>query len=734
MTVTEGLQHQSSESPFLHADDPLLGCLVLLTQLHGRPVSAEALVAGLPLVDHRLTPSLFARAAERQGYVAKVLKRPLRRLSNLVLPAVLLLEGDTVCVLTRLERRKAQMLFPETGMAPATVPVRDLARRYSGHCILARPLPRLDERLGPEQPRPSSPRAWFWRALWRFRGYYAEAMLSATLINVLTLATSLFIMNVYDRVVPNSAYDTLTVLAIGVVVAVGFEFVARNVRAYFLDVAGKKADVLLAATLFEHALALRMEARPASPGAFASQLREFESLRDFFTSATLTTLTDLPFVFLFIWVISLVAGPLYQVPLYAIPLVLVVGLIAQIPLSYLMYKHMRESNLRHGLLVESVAGIETLKTLSAEGAMQSRWEDYTALTSQTATQSRVVSTLVINFAQLVQQGVTIGIVVWGVHLIGAGQLSLGALIAAVILSGRGLAPLGQVANLLTRYQQARTALRMLDGLMHQPIERPPERRFVHRPRIEGGIEFRDVDFAYPAEQKMAALEKVSIRIEAGEHVAILGRIGSGKSTFLKLALGLYAPQGGSILIDGVQIEQYDPVDLRRNIGHVAQDVRLFQGSLRDNVTLGAPLAGDAAVIAAARLAGLDRVVDQHPLGFDLTVSERGEGLSGGQRQAVAVARSVLMEPRVLLLDEPTSAMDFNTEQTLIRNLAEFSRGRTLVVVTHKSSMLQLVDRLIVLDGGRVVADGPREQVLSALSRPLAQGGAPVREVNTGGRS
>ncbi len=724
--IQEKTSERAPPGPATAGDDPLLDALALLTRLHGRPVSAAALAAGLPLVDGRMTPELFVRAAERQGYGARLVRRPLRAISNLLLPAVLLLEGGGACVLTRLERRSAEVLNPETGLARSKVSRRDLARSYSGYLLLARPLPRADERLGPEAA-PLSSRAWFWGTLWRFRGYYAEAMVAAALVNVLALAISFYVMNVYDRVVPNNATATLVVLASGAAIAVGFGFLARTLRAYFLDVAGKKADVLLAGSLFERALALRLEAQPGSPGAFAAQLREFESLRDFITSATLTTVSDLPFVAFFIWVISIFAPPLHLVTLYAVPVVLAVGLLAQVPLAYLMHKHMRESNLRHGLLVESVEGMETLKTLGAEGAMQRRWEDYTALTSRTATQSRLVSTLVINFAALTQEAVTIAVVVWGVYRIGAGELSLGGLIAAVILSGRALAPLAQVANLLTRYQQARVAFRMLDGLMHQPVERPPERRFLHRERIEGRIELKELGFTYPG-QKLAALDGVSARIEPGEHVAILGRIGSGKSTLLRLLLGLYRPTRGAILLDGADLEQFDPVDVRRNIGYVSQEVRLFYGTLRDNVAMGAPQADDAAVLAAARLAGLDRLVAAHPMGFDMVISERGEGLSGGQRQAVGVARALLMDPAVLLLDEPTSAMDFNSEQALIRNLAGFARGRTLLLVTHKSSMLALVERVLVLEAGKVVADGPRAEVLRALDpgagAPSRAGGSP----------
>jgi ATP-binding cassette subfamily C protein LapB len=700
-------------------DDSLLECLAIMTRLGGRPVSTVALAAGLPLKNHRLTPDLFVRAAALQGYSARVVKRDMRRIDKLVLPAVLLLIGETACVLTQLNRglsgevESAGIILPEAGFGAKTVPLADLLPRYSGYCIFVQARPRLDPRADEEFPVRAH--SWFWGTLWGFKRYYLESMIGAMLINLLTIATSLFVMNVYDRVVPNNAEATLWVLAVGTGLAIGFEFAARTLRGYLIDVVGKKVDLLLASQLFRQALAMRMEVRPASAGAFASNLREFEALRDFFTSATLTTLTDLPFVFLFIWIIGLVGGPIALIPLLAIPILLVAGLLAQIPLASLMQRHLTESSAKHGILVEAVEGVETLKTLSAEGTMQGRWENYTALTAHTAMRSRFISSLVVNLTMLVQQAVTIVMVVWGVYRIADGLLTVGGLIACTILSGRALAPLGQLAGLLTRYQQSRWALVGLNRIMAQPTDRPDGRSFLHRPVLSGQLEFDDVNFSYPR-GKIAVLHNVSFRIQAGEHAAILGRVGSGKSTALRLIMGLYRCSSGSVLIDGLDLQQIDPADLRRNVGYVSQDVRLFYGTLRENLTLGSPMADDEAMLTATRLAGLDRFLSAHPLGFDLMVGERGEGLSGGQKQSVALARTLLAAPPVLLLDEPTSAMDHNTEQAFIEHFKGFIKGRTLVLATHKPAMLDLVDRLIVLEAGKVVADGPRDSVLKALTK------------------
>ncbi|MCC7487800.1 MAG: type I secretion system permease/ATPase [Burkholderiales bacterium] len=707
---------QSAEvqpDPREEPDDSLLECLAILTRLHGRPVSPDALAAGLPLEGHRLTPALFVRAAELQGYSARVLKRGLRRISNLVLPAVLLLKDGRACVATQIGTESSEIILPESGIGAKSASLADLAGRYTGYCIFVQPRPRADRRSA--DIAPVSGRWWFWGTLWRFRSYYVETLVAAAMINLLALATSLFVMNVYDRVVPNNAEATLWVLAAGVAIAVGFEFVARTLRGYLLDVAGRKVDLLLASQLFRQALGMRMEARPASAGAFAANVREFESLRDFFTSATLTTLTDLPFVFLFTWIISLIGGPIALVPMLAIPLLLLAGLVAQFPLARLMQRHLSEASARHGVLVEAVEGVETLKTLSAEGELQRRWENYTALTSRTALESRFISAFVVNLAILVQQAVTILLVVWGVYRIGAGELTVGGLIACTILAGRALAPLGQLAGLLTRYQHSRTALLALNRIMDLPTERPAERSFLHRPALKGQIEFAGVGFGYPR-TKLAVLHGVSFRIEAGEHVALVGRVGSGKSTTLRLMMGLYESASGSVLVDGTDIQQIDPADLRRDFAYVSQDVRLFFGTLRENITLGAPLADEDSILAASRIAGLERMVANHPLGFDLPVGERAEGLSGGQKQSVALARALLANPRVYLLDEPTSSMDHNTEQAFIAEFRKVAAGRTLVLATHKPAMLALVDRLIVLDSGKVVADGPRDVILKALTQ------------------
>ncbi len=692
-------------------DDPLLTCLVLLCELLERPTSAERLTAGLPLEGGRLTPALAVRAAARAGLAARLARRPLDRIADLTMPCILLLEGQEACLLVERSGARATVVLPETG-GRSELALAELAERYSGHALFARPKLRLDREDDPARPGPRG--SWFWGTMAQAWPVYGEVLLAAVLINLFALAAPLFIMNVYDRVVPNHAIETLWVLAVGVLTVFVFDFVLRNLRGYFVDSAGRMADLKLASLIFEQVLGLKMAARPASAGAFANNLREFESLRDFFTSATLVALVDLPFVFLFITVVWLIGGPIALVPALAVPLVIMVGLVLQLPLNRLMRGAFKDAAQKHGVLVESLAGLETIKSVGAEGRTQRHWERLVGITARAGMRARFLASLGVNVSGLAQNLVTVAVVVFGVYRIADGLMTVGALVACTIITGRGMAPLAQVAGILTRYHQARAAFDALDRVMALPTERPAHARFLHRPHLHGEIAFQNVTFHYPHE-KQAALEGVSFKIRPGERVGLIGRIGSGKTTVEKLVLGLYEPDQGAILIDGTDSRQIDPADLRRHIGCVLQDVFLFHGTIRDNIALGAPFADDEAVLRAARIAGVDDFVARHPKGFDLEVGERGDRLSGGQRQAVAVARALLLDPPVLMLDEPTSAMDNDAEIRLKQRLGEILAGKTLLLVTHRSSLLSLVERLIVLDAGRLIADGPKDEVMKALA-------------------
>ncbi len=696
------------------SEDPLLGCLALMAKLHERPQSPEALISGLPLEgDGRLSPEMFLRAAERAGLTGRIVKRQLAGIPEFAFPVVLLLADGSACVLVRrTDEDNFEILTPESG-GRQTLTRDTLAEAYSGYAIFVSPEYIDDDRLGAGALTPPK-RSWFWGTVGQFWPTYAQVIIASLLINSFALVLPLFIMNVYDRVVPNNAIETLWVLAIGAATAIVFDFFMRMLRGYFVESVGKRADTLLSSQIFEKVQDIKMASRPGSAGAFANILRDFESVREFLTSATVTAFADIPFIALFILVIWMIAGPVAIIPAMVVPIALLGGMILQIPLKTAISKSQMEAAQKHGILVETIGGLETIKSLNAQGRLQSKWERFVAKTAASGLRVRVLSLGIVTFTMFLQQISTIGVIVYGAYLIQDGVLTTGALIAAVILNGRALAPLAQVASLLARMNQSLTALGALNAIMALPVERPLDKRFLHRPTLKGAINFREVTFSYP-EAEIAALSKVSFSINAGEKVAFIGRVGSGKSTVAKLILGLFEPGEGAVLADRTDLRQIDPIDLRRNMGAILQDSFLFHGTVRDNIALGSTNADDEAILEAAVTAGVHEFVRRHPRGYDLPVGERGEGLSGGQRQAVALARALVGQPPVLVLDEPTSGIDVGTEKTFITRLAPTLKGRTLILITHRASLLPLVDRIIILDQGRVVADGPREKVLEALN-------------------
>ena len=693
------------------ASDALLDCLEAVTRLLGNPVSREALLAGLPLEEGGLTPALLVRAAERAGLAATLGQQPLADIARARLPAVLLLKGREACVLVSKDDERATIIREGS---ERSLSLHALAELYAGTAILLSPAMRFQ--AGTAAERAARVHHWFWGTLARSWPIYGEVAVASVLINIFTVLSPLFFMNVYDRVVPNKAYETFWVLAVGVLVMYVFDLLLKTLRGYFLDAAGRRADVALSASLFEQVMNMRLDAGRQSVGTLANNLREFESLREFFTSATIAALIDLPFVILFIAVIWWIGGAaMALVPLVAIPLVALAGLALQVPLRNRILRLFAASEAKHATLIETLGAIEVVKSLGAASHLQRKWEGLVEFVAKESLGARLLSALAVNFSAWVQLSVAVGVLAVGVYLIGDAQLTMGALIACTIIAGRSLAPLTQLASLLVRYHQAMSALAALDRIMAAPRDRPREPTFVHRPRLRGEIQFREVVFRYPGPVQIDALCGASFAIRAGERVGVIGRIGSGKSTVAKLIVGLYQPAGGAVYIDGTDARQIDPADLRRNIGYVPQNLVLFSGTVRDNLLLGAGGADDAALLRAAQLSGLDEHLRRHPLGFDLPVGERGEALSGGQRQAVALARALVTDPPILLLDEPTHAMDHSSEERLKARLAGELKDRTLVVITHRESLLALVDKLLIIDSGKVMAYGPKDAVLQALA-------------------
>jgi ATP-binding cassette, subfamily C, bacterial LapB len=603
------------------------------------------------------------------------------------------------------------VIFPETPDEAIQLSIGEIQSRYRDYAFFVRGRAQLDGRSGPRVIEEG--RDWFWSALKRNKSIYYEVMLAAVLINLLALASPLFTMNVYDRVVPNGAFPTLWTLAIGVTVSYFFDFLLKSLRSHFVDTAGRKADNLISSRIYEQMLGMKMAARPPSVGVHAANLKEFETLRDFFTSATIIAFIDFPFIILFIGIIGLIAGPVAVVPAVMVPVVLGVGLFLQRPLDNVIKESMRESASKTGLIFETLSGLETIKAQAAEGHIQRKWEELTEHSSRTNVKARSISSFGVNFTMLMSNLCSVFMVVYGTYLIFDHKITMGALIAAVILSGRAMAPLASVAALLTKYSQSKESLERLDHLMKSPVERPASQTFISMPVMKGKIEFRDVVFRYP-QQKTPALNAISFNIEPGEHIGVIGAVGSGKTTIERLILNLYQPESGSVQIDGVDTRQVDPADLRRNIGVVQQTPYLFFGSVRENITLGHESVPDAAVLRAAEMAGVMSFLRDSEAGLDTQVGERGENLSGGQRQAIAIARALLYDPPILLLDEPTASIDPGSERRLYIHLQELIKNKTILLVTHKSAVLGLVKKIILMDRGRIVAAGPRDEIIQKL--------------------
>ncbi|MFB9153195.1 type I secretion system permease/ATPase [Vibrio gallaecicus] len=695
--------------------DPLLNSLIYVSRYYGLANSPEALVNGLPLTDGKLTPFLFPRSAERAGLVAKENRAELDKIPHLILPAILLLKQGGACVLNSidLEKSEAEVTTTESGMVPIVIPLEELKEQFIGRYFLVKKQFRYDER-SPEILKTRDGH-WFWSTIWQSKNIYRDVLIASILINLFAIAAPMFTRLVYDKVVPNLAFETLWVLASGIFVVFLFDFALKLMRSYFIDVAGKKSDILISSKIFSKVLGIRMEAKPPSVGAFARHLQEFESIREFFTSATISSLIDLPFAMLFLLLIWLMAGNLVLVPIIGVVILIIHAMLIQGPLRKTIEEGSRLASQKYANLIESLAGLETVKIFSAQSQFQYRWEEAVAHMAEWNIKSRRITDSIQNAAGFVQQSTNVGMIILGVYLIAEGDLTMGGLIAATMLSGRAIGPLVQLSLLSTRYNQAKSSMTIIEQVMDMPDEQEEGKRYIHRPIVQGRVELDKVSFSYP-EASVASIRDLSLTINPGEKVAIIGRIGSGKTTLERLIMGLYKPTAGHVRIDDTDIEQLHHVDVRRNIGCVPQDSNLFFGSIRDNITLGRPLVDDRDVMDAANRAGVTVFTQQDPAGLERQVGEGGAQLSGGQRQAVAIARAMLGRPPVLLMDEPTSAMDNRSEMHIKHQLGQMKKSETLILITHKTSMLDIVDRVIVMEKGSIIADGPKQQVLSDLKQ------------------
>lgn len=695
------------------AKDALLECLLYICRHNRLATTRDALTSGLPLEGGKLNPELFKRSAERLRLEVTVKQGAVATLLQPQADVTLLLNNHRACQLIKIDESQhfAQVVFPDLSPDVVTMSLADLAAEYTGYALITKQNFMFDART-PEVGRVKV-RHWFWGTLAENKGIYRDVMVAALLINIFALAMPLFTMNVYDRVVPNKAVETLWVLGIGVALIVLGDLLLRSMRAYFLDWASARIDVKLSAQIMEKVLGTRYEAKPNSVGSFASNLRSFESVRDFITSATVVTLIDLPFGIIFLIVIAWINPYMVLPALIGGAIVLIYSLSVQTKMHDLSETMYRASAQRNATLIESLVGLETVKSMGVEGQMQGKWEKSALFLSEVGSKLKLLSSSITNGTYALQQIISVAIVILGVYLISNGDLTMGGLIACSQLTSRGLAPISQIAGLFTQYHTAATSLKSLDEVMGKPVERNKGVNFLSRPAFKGEIEFKNVSFKYPGSDELA-LNRVSFRIRPGEHVGLIGRMGSGKTTINKLILGLYQPTEGAILIDGIDARQIDPAELRRSIGYVQQDNHLFYGSLRENITLRHPHADDHSVLQAAQVGGIAEFVNAHPKGFDLEVGERGDTLSGGQRQGVGIARAFVTQPQIVLLDEPTSAMDHSGEETVKRNIAQATADKTMIVISHRNAMLELAERLIVIDAGQVVADGNKEDVTAAL--------------------
>ncbi|MDO7086513.1 type I secretion system permease/ATPase [Pseudocolwellia sp. AS88] len=710
-TVEQSSQWRINASQRLNSD-PLLDSLVLLTEHFGNPCSAEALTAGLPISSNYMSPELLPQAASRAGLSAKLVRKGLNELPSMLLPCILMLKDKKACVLQELniEENKAIVTLPETG-GEERLTIEELESNYVGYLFLIKQQYRGDREFDVHVN--DSAEHWILKHLRAAAPIYRDVIIASIMVNIFALVSPLFIMNIYDKVVPNLAFESLWVLAIGAGIAYIFDFILRQLRGYLIDVAGKKIDIEVSSKLFAKVIGIPLEKRAPSIGGMAKQISEFDNVREFFSSATITALVDLPFSFLFMFCIWLVAGDLVLFPIISSLLIIGYTILKQPKLRAAIEESNKFSGLRHGHLIECLGAVESIKANGAEGVVQNAWQQMVGHTSTWLLKSKIITNSVVNFASFILQVSVVAVIVLGVYRVSENLISMGGIIAAVMLTSRAISPIAKLAGLMTRSNQTISALRQLDGLMKEKGEFEDKGHLASRPKLSGNISADNISFTYP-ETDVETLHKMSINIKQGEKIAIIGRNGSGKTTLAKLLLGLYQTTSGSIRFDGLNHQQIHPSDLRRNVGYLPQDITLFHGTIRDNILFGTRQVTEYQLIRAVQLSGVSSFTDHETQGLDRQVGESGNALSRGQRQSIALARAILNAPQILLLDEPTASLDARAEKQFIKSLSATANDRTLLLITHKTELLRLVDRIIVIENGKLVIDGPKDEVLKQL--------------------
>ena len=658
--------------------------------------------------------ALLARIARRIGLDSRFLAGDPSLLDPVHLPLVVEFAAGQVGVVVALDGagQAKVLLSGEGGIASLFSPA-ELAREARKIGIF-RPLRSLSDSRVDEYIKPVKAN-WLWDILRQDWKRHVDIALASMGANVLALAGTIFSMQVYDRVIPAQSEPSLWVLFGGVLLAIVFEFIFRLMRAHISDYVGKRADLRISDMVFGRALRIKNDERPKSTGSFIAQIRELEQIREMVASTTVGVLADIPFFIFFVGIVWLIGGELVWVPLAAMLLLVIPGLLVQKPLAEFSREGLRESSIRNAILVESVQNIEDIKLLRAEPRVLAQWNHVNEVAATLGVKQRFLTNMLLGWIQEVQALVYATILLVGAYLVMDGKITTGSLVGVSILSSRMLAPLAMLSGVFARWQQAKVAKEGLDQLMQKGVDQPEGERRVHRPNLLGHYTLNQVAYTYGETNSKPVLQQLSLEIQAGERVAILGRNGSGKSTLLNVLSGMRVPQKGELMLDGIALHLLDTADVRRDVAYLTQSPMLFFGTLRENIALGKPLASDQEIFEALRLSGAIDFVQGLPGGLDYVIQEGGYGLSGGQRQAILLARTLITQPNILLLDEPTTWLDDTSEKALVEKLSAWVPGRTLVVATHRLALLHLVERIVVIDNGRVVLDGPKERVLAQLS-------------------
>ncbi|MEP0940141.1 MAG: type I secretion system permease/ATPase [Rhizobiaceae bacterium] len=713
---------------------PYLGLVEYFCRHHQLPFADISVLRGVPddyeSQDRQILPRLF----EAAGFKSEFARRTVASIDPMVLPCVCFdIDGQPLVVVDLdSDNKQVGFLDPTQDSTTQNLKFSTFQKKIGKEILLVSPS--ADENTsrtedGAQQERAGRPH-WLWHPVRQNWSSWAQIVVAALGINLFGLALPIFIMNVYDRVIPNLAFVTLWTLAFGVAIALTLDMLLRVMRTNILALAGRRIDMKVAASLFQHAMNVRLLDRKGGAAGIASQIRDFEAVREFFTSGSFVAVIDLLFIGIFIFVLWIIVGPIAIVPLLAVPVVIIIALLAQAPIGSTIEKAQSLSAKRQLVLIESLLGIETVKSVNGEPVLQREWENAVAASSRISGKTRFWSTFAASSTALIQQFVSVSIVVWGVYLVSQGQITIGGLIAANILAGRVLGPLGNISQTLVRAQQALKSMSAISDFMQLPVETRPGPQSVLTVQ-RGDVEFRNVMFTYPG-AKVPALRNVNLKVKAGETVGIIGRVGSGKSTLGKMLAGLISPDRGLLLIDGHEIQHYDPSILRSGIGYQPQDPELFTGTIRENIVLGRPNASEAEIERALYYSGMDYFIAENPEGLNQFVGEKGSRLSGGQRQAISLARLLLLDQKLLYLDEPTNAMDKVTEATVVQRLHELKdEGVGLMICSHRNTLIHAVDRLIVMGKGRVIADGPTQEIVAQLS---GNGGGAKKRVTSAKRS